>query len=238
MIRSRNWDMNTSPFSFAGPVAPSIWPENALGISSSLLIDSDAETCIDFPPDDLRLPFVVKVPTEKFKGVKRLAVIHGNLRDTMDPCNGMPFLVMTQSGAENTSDTICRPYCGRPVRCSFYNEDKQANELGEYNKTTSVEVECHCWSADGCNGVFLQISLTSLVNQKVPGKLCEIDLSPERTPIWVMCSGYQGTLSPILRWIYWYITQVYSSNLINDMEWETMLMLHYSWFIRIVLINC
>ena len=164
-------------------MSPSIWPENTTDISLSLLIDSDTATCIDFIPEDLRIPVVLKFPTEKFTGVKRLTVIHGNLRDTMDPCDGFPFLVMTQTGAENISDTMCRPYCGRAVRCSLYNKDRQANELQQYNKTTSVMVECHCWSTDGCNGVFLQISLTSLVNQKVPGKLCEIDLSPT----WVTC---------------------------------------------------
>ena len=163
---------------------PSIWPDNTLGTSLSLLIDSVPATCVEFPSENLLIPFVVKVATEKFKGIKRLAVIHENLRDTMDPCNGMPFLIMTQTGAENISDTRCRPYCGRATRCSLYNKHEKESELQEYNTTSTVDVECHCWSADGCSGIFLQISLTSLVNRKAAGKLCEIDLSSEQSRSW------------------------------------------------------
>ena len=165
-------------------MAPSIWPCNTLGISLSLLIDSAPATYVGFPPENLLIPFVVKVATEKFSGIKRLAVIHENLRDTMDPCNGMPFLIMTQIGAENISDTMCRPYCVRATRCSLYNKHQQAAELREYNTTTTVEVECHCWSVDGCSGIFLQISHTSQVNQKAAGKLSEMDLSSEQSPTW------------------------------------------------------
>ena len=133
----------------------------------------------------------------------------------MDPCNGMPFLVMTQTGAENISDTMCRPYCGQAVRCSLYNKDRRTNQLQEYNKTTSVEVECHCWSSEGCNGVFLQISLTSLVNQKVPGKLCEIDLYTNLSNL----RRVPRTLSPILIWLYC----VYNADVfIQHHQWHVM----------------
>ena len=165
-------------------MTPTIWPNNTLGTSLSLLIDSVLATCVGFPPENLLIPFVVKVATEKFKGIKRLTVIHENLRDTMDPCNGMPFLVMTQTGAENISDTRCRPYCGRPTRCILYNKHEKATELREYNTTTTVEVECHCWSADGCSGIYLQISLSSLVNREAAGKLCEIHLASEQSLPW------------------------------------------------------
>ena len=177
--------------SFSGPVLPNLWPENTPDATLSLLIDSDSATCIDFLPEDLNVPVVVKVPTENFNGVKRLVVINGNLRDTMDPCNGMPFLVMTQTGAENISDTMCRPYCGRAVRCDLHNQGMQAALHQEQNTVTTVQTDCHCWSADGCNGIFLQISLTSLVNQQNPGKLCEISLSRETTT-WIICFECYG----------------------------------------------
>ena len=166
----------------AGPAPPSFWPESPVGINGSMLIDSDPETCIDFPPAELLTPAVVKVHTDKFM-VKRFALIHENLRDTMDPCNGLPFLVMTQTGAENIADARCRPYCGRAVRCHLHNEGGQVRTLPGHNMTATVDVECHCQSVDGCNGIFLQISLTSLVNQQAPGTLCEIDLSPEYTVV-------------------------------------------------------
>ena len=175
---------------------PSIWPDDDLVISStlSLLIDSDSATCIDLPPDDLHIPVVVKVNTENFNGIKRLAVAHKNLRDTMDPCNGMPFLVMTQTGAQIISDARCRPYCGRAVRCQLY---KEASPGLDHNTATTVQVECHCQSADGCNGIFLQISLTSLVNQQAPGTLCEIDLSLDYASTWITWRFSGATLSNI-----------------------------------------
>ena len=158
-----------------GPLPIYIWPEGTVATSSSLLIDSDRATCIEFPPDDMHTPFVVKVQTESFTAVKRFVVVQENLRDTMDPCNGLPFLVMTQTGGKNITNAICQPYCGRAVRCHL-NKGTVYTDRRQRNRAGAVQVDCHCQDRNGCNGIFLQISLTSLVNQQAPGKLCEIEL--------------------------------------------------------------